>query len=89
MCPEITIGSAKHASVTSHGQAGRHVTRRTTCASAGHSGGENSRMPLLPELFLVKGDLLAAADHPTGDGPAPWYQRAAESASVLDSTQMI
>jgi len=46
--------------------------------------GENSSMPLLPELLLVKGDLLAAADRET-DGPALSYQRALESARVLDA----
>lgn len=50
--------------------------------------GENSRMPLLPELFLVKGDLLAAADRATDDGPAFWYQRALESARALDARML-
>jgi len=46
--------------------------------------GESSTMPLLPELFLVKGDLLAA-DRATDGGTAPWYRRALESARALDA----
>jgi predicted ATPase/class 3 adenylate cyclase len=47
--------------------------------------GENSGMPLLPELYLVKGDLLTAADRSTHDGPEPWYRRALDSARALDA----
>jgi predicted ATPase/class 3 adenylate cyclase len=47
--------------------------------------GEASTMPLLPELFLVKGDLLAAADRVAEGGPAPWYRRALESARARDA----
>jgi hypothetical protein len=42
-------------------------------------------MPLLPEFFLVKGDLLAAADGVTDHGPAPSYRRALESARAIDA----
>jgi predicted ATPase/class 3 adenylate cyclase len=72
--------------------------RADACARAGLTGeglafidqavalaGERSRMPLLPELFLVKGDLLAADDGASNAGPAPWYQRALESARGLDT----
>ena len=47
--------------------------------------GETSTMPLLPELLLVKGDLLVAADRANGDGPAPWYRRALESARAREA----
>ncbi len=47
--------------------------------------GETSTMPLLPELLLVKGDLLIAAGRANGDGPAPWYRRALESARAREA----
>ena len=47
--------------------------------------GEHSAMPLLPELFLVKGDLLAGADRTTDHGPVFWFRRALESAQALDA----
>ncbi len=47
--------------------------------------GADGRMPLLPELYLAKGDLLAAADRTTDDLPALWYERALESARALDT----
>ena len=46
---------------------------------------ENSGGPLLPELLLVKGDLLAAADRSTDRGAALWYRRALESGRALDA----
>lgn len=46
--------------------------------------GENSRMPLLPELHLVKGDLLVAAGT-ADDDAAPWYRSALDTARALDA----
>jgi predicted ATPase len=50
--------------------------------------GENSGMPLLPELFAVRGDLLASAGAATDGGPATSYQRALESARALDARML-
>jgi predicted ATPase len=50
--------------------------------------GEDGRMPLIPELLMAKGDLLAAAGRRIADGPAPWYERALESARVLDARML-
>jgi predicted ATPase len=47
--------------------------------------GEESRTPFLPELFLVKGDLLAAADGSSDDRPEPWYLRALDTARDSDA----
>jgi hypothetical protein len=47
--------------------------------------GVSSTMPLLPELLLVKGDLLTAAGRASDDGAALWYRRALESARALDA----
>ncbi|HXV34321.1 MAG TPA: adenylate/guanylate cyclase domain-containing protein [Gaiellaceae bacterium] len=47
-----------------------------------------SRMPLLPELFAVKGDLLAAAGGAAEGGPATWYRRALESARSFDARML-
>ncbi|MGH2465326.1 MAG: hypothetical protein ACRDGI_07690, partial [Candidatus Limnocylindrales bacterium] len=43
---------------------------------------------LLPEVYLVKGDLLAALAARDGTGPAPaaeWYRQALERAAKLDA----
>ena len=47
--------------------------------------GEHSSMPLLPELFLAKGDLLAGAGRATDQPPVVWFRRALESAQALDA----
>jgi predicted ATPase/class 3 adenylate cyclase len=47
--------------------------------------GESSSMPLLPELLLVKGELLAVAGRAGDDGPALWYHRALEAARTIDA----
>jgi predicted ATPase len=49
---------------------------------------ESGGMPLLPELFLLKGDLLAAAGRPSDGGPATWYERALESARASDARML-
>ena len=43
---------------------------------------------MLPELHILKGDLLAALEAADGGGPAvaeDWYQRAFDRAGVLDA----
>jgi len=45
--------------------------------------GEDSRMPMLPGLLLVKGDLLKDTGRSADDGPALWYRRGFESASAI------
>jgi hypothetical protein len=47
--------------------------------------GEHGTMPLLPELLLVKGGLLATADGANVDSASLWYRRALESARALDA----
>jgi predicted ATPase/class 3 adenylate cyclase len=46
--------------------------------------GGMGRAALLPEMLIIKGDLLAAGDSRTGDGPVLWYRRALETAAAFD-----
>jgi predicted ATPase/class 3 adenylate cyclase len=64
-----------------HAGAGRAHEGLAFIDAALELGGE-SRMPMAPELLLVKGDLLAVAV-PVTDGPASWYLRALQSAQAL------
>jgi tetratricopeptide (TPR) repeat protein len=47
--------------------------------------GRGSGMTLLPEFYLLKGDLLLALSEVNGAGPEPWFQRAFDVAQGLDA----
>jgi hypothetical protein len=44
-----------------------------------------SGMPLLPEFYLLKGDLLLALSDANGDSADPWFQKAFDAAQRLDA----
>lgn len=83
--PPVFWPMLHHVLAEAHARAGRTDEGLASINQAIAMLGEDSRAALIPEMFLVKGDLLSGSDRPAADGPAIWYRRALERAAALDA----
>ncbi|HET6752362.1 MAG TPA: adenylate/guanylate cyclase domain-containing protein [Jiangellaceae bacterium] len=68
-----------------HARAGEAAEGLTLIDEALEIAGRGSGMTLLPEFYLLKGDLLLLLPHPNRTDAEHWFQRAFDAAQGLDA----